>query len=137
VTRSTDVGEIWHGGVEVHSSMLNFTCIGAQIRYGKFYKNFTKFQNINMLLVIFLVQFCNISRVCIMFQDTLAVKIWMESLNESQSYGGFKLRMLGFPHIFSAFRVKLCDKPLNVLAVQECAWGPLSPCQVWWSMDFA
>jgi len=24
----------------------------------------------------------------------------------------------------------------NILEVQECGWGPLSPCQVWWGSDF-
>jgi len=32
---------------------------------------------------------------------------------------------------------KLCVGPEDVFEVQERAWGPLSPCQVCWSSDFA
>ena len=46
--------------------------------------------------------FHKICRVCTPFQDTLAVKIWLDLLEGLWSYGGFKLRVSGFPQIFSA-----------------------------------
>ena len=36
------------------------------------------------------------------FQDALAVKIWLDLLKGLWSYGGFKLRVSGYPQIFSA-----------------------------------
>jgi len=46
--------------------------------------------------------FLNICRVCTLFQDALGVKISLDLLKELWSYGGFKLRVSGFPQIFSA-----------------------------------
>ena len=46
--------------------------------------------------------FHKISRVCTPFQDTLAIKIWLDLLEGLWSYGRFKLRVSGFPQIFSA-----------------------------------
>jgi len=43
-----------------------------------------------------------ICRVCTSFQDALGVKIWLDLLKGLRSYGGFKLRVSGFPQIFSA-----------------------------------
>jgi len=40
-------------------------------------------------------------RVCTPFQDALAVKMWLDLLEELWSYGGFKLRLSGYPQIFS------------------------------------
>jgi len=46
--------------------------------------------------------FHKICRVSTPFQDALDVKIWLDLLEALWSYGGFKLRVSGFPHIFSA-----------------------------------
>jgi len=50
-----------------------------------------------------------ICRVCTAFQVALAVKTWLDLLEELLSYGGFKLRGSGYPK-FSAppIAVKLC-----------------------------
>ena len=45
--------------------------------------------------------FHKICRVHTPFQDTLAVKIWLDLLEGLWSYGGFKLRGSGFAQIFS------------------------------------
>jgi len=45
---------------------------------------------------------CTICRICMLLQDALAVKIWMDLHKGLWSYGDFKLRGTGFPHIFSA-----------------------------------
>ena len=46
--------------------------------------------------------FHKICRVRTSFQDALAVKISLDLHNGLRSYGGFKLRRSGYPHIFSA-----------------------------------
>ena len=46
--------------------------------------------------------FHTICRVCTAFQDALAVKIWLDLLKGLWNYGGFKLRVSGYPQIFSA-----------------------------------
>jgi len=46
--------------------------------------------------------FHKICIVCTAFQDALAVKIWLDMLEGLWSYGGFKFRGSGDPHIFSA-----------------------------------
>jgi len=46
--------------------------------------------------------FYKICRVCTPFQDALGVKIWLDLLEGLWIYGGFKLRVSGFPQIFSA-----------------------------------
>ena len=46
--------------------------------------------------------FHTIYRVSTSFQDALCVKIWLDLLKGLWSYGGFKLRVSGFPQIFSA-----------------------------------
>ena len=46
--------------------------------------------------------FNKICRVCIPFQDALGVKIWLDLVKGLWSYGGLKLRVSGFPQIFSA-----------------------------------
>jgi len=46
--------------------------------------------------------FHKICRVSTSFQDALGVKIWLDQLKGLWSYGGFKLRVSGFPQIFSA-----------------------------------
>ena len=47
--------------------------------------------------------FRKICRVCIPFQNALAVKISLDLLTGLWSYGGFKLTVSGYPQIFSAF----------------------------------
>jgi len=47
------------------------------------------------------------------------------------SWGG-----LVSPNFQRPLAAKLCVRPPNVFEVQECARGPLSPCQVWWGSDF-
>jgi len=83
--------------------------------------------------VYFLCNFYRICRVCTLFQDALAVKIWINGL---QSNGGLKLR----GRISQEFSVPHSGETicwtLKVLEVQERARGPLSPCQVWWGLDF-
>jgi len=81
--------------------------------------------------------FHKICRVHTPFQDALAVKTWLDLLKGLWSYGGFKLRVSGFPQIFSApLAAKLYIRPPNVFESQERARGPLSPCHVWWGSDF-
>jgi len=48
--------------------------------------------------------FHTICRVCIPFQDALAVKIWLDLLEGLWSHGGFKLRGSGFHQIFRGAR---------------------------------
>jgi len=43
-----------------------------------------------------------ICRVCTPFQVALGVKISLHLLKGLRSYGGFKLRVSGYPQIFSA-----------------------------------
>jgi len=49
-----------------------------------------------------LLDFHNICSVCTSFQDALGVKILLDVLEGLWSYGGFKLRVSGYPQIFSA-----------------------------------
>jgi len=72
-----------------------------------------------------------ICKICTWFQDALAAKISLALLKGIWSYGGFKLRGTGFPQIFSAPSGETVHQTPKVLEVQECARGPLSPCQVW------
>jgi len=46
--------------------------------------------------------FHKIYGVCTTFQAALAIKIWLDLLEGLWRYGGFKLRVSGFPQIFSA-----------------------------------
>jgi len=47
---------------------------------------------------------------------------------------GFKVdRVWLSPNYQHPLAAKLCVRPPKVLEVQERAWGPLSPCQVWWA----
>ena len=73
-------------------------------------------------------RFCT---VCTPFQYALAVKIWLDLLKGSCSYGGFKLTRSGYPQIFSAPRGETMRQTPKVLETQERAQGPLSPRQVW------
>ena len=83
-----------------------------------------------------LLDFHKICRVCTLFRDALAAKMLLDLLKGLWSYGGFKLTGSGYPEIFSAPSGKTMRQTPNVLEVQECARGPLSPCQVWWGSDF-
>jgi len=65
--------------------------------------------------------FHKICRVCTPFQDALGVKISLDLLKGLWSYGGFKLRGSGCPHIFSAPSGKTVHQTQNVLEVQERA----------------
>jgi len=81
--------------------------------------------------------FHKIYRVCTLFQDALGVKTGLDLLKELWSYGGFKLRGVGFPPNFQRpLAAKLCVRPRNVFEVKERARGPVSPCQVWCGSDF-
>ena len=81
--------------------------------------------------------FHKICRICLSFQDALAVKVSLNLLKGLWSYGRFNLTGSDYPQIFSApLAAKLCVRPPNVLEVKERARGPLSPCQVWWRSDF-
>jgi len=83
---------------------------------------------------------CNvhkIRRIYVLFQDLLAIKIWMELLKGLQSYGGFKWRVSCFPQIFSSPSGETMHQAQKCLEVEERAAGPLSPCQVWWALNFA
>jgi len=55
--------------------------------------------------------FRKICRVCTPFQDTLAVKIWLDLLDGLWSYGGFKLRGLVSQKFSVPLAVKLCVRP--------------------------
>jgi len=80
--------------------------------------------------------FHKICRVCTTFRDALAVKIWLDLLEDLWSYGGFKLRVSGYPQIISAPIGENMGRTPEVLEAQESAGGPLSPRQVWWGSDF-
>jgi len=55
---------------------------------------------------------CSISTT---FQDTLAVKIWLDLLEGLWSYGGFKLRGSGSPKFSVPLVAKLCVRPQTFL----------------------
>ena len=82
--------------------------------------------------------FLKIGRDSTEFQDALAVKIWLDLLEGSWSYGGFNLRGLVSPKFSvlpSGETMRRTPKVLEV-QVQERARGPLSRCQVWLGSDF-
>jgi len=75
--------------------------------------------------------FQQICRICTSFQDTLAVKTWMDLLKGYRAYGVLSWRT-GFPQMFSApYRRNYASDPSDP---QEFS---LSPCQVWWGSDVA
>jgi len=106
VTRSTDGGEIWHGGGDLCAKFNPHRCndrgSGPQNWY--FYSDLTKIWNINapQRSIPCTIFFYKIYRFSTSSQDALGVKIWLDLLEGWWSYGGFKLRASGFPHIFSA-----------------------------------
>ena len=83
-----------------------------------------------------LCDFKEICRVLTSFQDVLAVKIFYGFAQGITELWGFKLTGMG-SHKFSAppSRETMRRTP-KFLEVQERAWGPLLPCQVWWGSDF-
>ena len=104
----------------------------------KFYWNLTKLQNINApqgrIPCTIFTKFAEfVSR----FRMRYLLKFgWICS----RGYGvmeGFKLRGRVSPNIQRPLAAKLCVGPPKVLEVQECAQGPLLPCQVWWGSDFS
>jgi len=58
-----------------------------------------------------LCDFHKICRVCTLFQDALAVKIWLDLLEELWSNGGFNLRGLVSPNFQRPLAAKLCVRP--------------------------
>ena len=94
-------------GMKVPSSMPNFTPIGATTIVGhpklKFLLRFDRNVKYKRPAGAYpLRDFHKICRVWTLFQVALAVKIWLDLLKGLWSYGGFKLRVLGFPQIFCA-----------------------------------
>jgi len=64
----------------------------------------------------------------------LAVEIWMDLLKGLQTYLSSGVEFpLNFQRLLAA---KLYAAAGTVLEVQEHARGPLSPCQIWWGLDF-
>jgi len=64
----------------------------------------------------------------------LAVEIWTDLLKGLQTYLSSGVE---FPPNFQRLLVaKLYAAAGTVLEVQEHAQGPLSPCQIWWGLDF-
>ena len=80
--------------------------------------------------------FHKICRICTKYQDALAVKIWLDLLDELWSYGGYVEGAWLPPNFQHPLAAKVCVRPRKVLEVQERARGTLSPCQVWWGWDF-
>jgi len=60
----------------------------------------------------------------------------MHSFKGLQTYGGFNLRVAGFPKFSAPLVAKLYIRPPKVFEIQECVQGPLLPWQVWWGSDF-
>jgi len=118
-TRCTNGGEIWHGGgtegplrrAKFHPYPCNDKGVGLQKL--KFLLRFD--QNVEYKRpagAYPLSNFHKIRRVCILFQDALGVKIWLDLLEGLWSYGGFKLRGSGFPPNFQRpLAAKLCVEP--------------------------
>jgi len=80
--------------------------------------------------------FHKICRICTPFQDALAVKISLDLLKELWSYGDFKLTGSGYPKFSAPPSGETLHQTPKSFEVQECARGPLSPCQVWWGSHF-
>jgi len=108
-TRCTDAGEIWHVGGDQRSPRPCQISPPSVQRYGcrtpklKFLLSFDRnLEYIRPTGAYPLSDFHKICRYCTPFQDALRVKIWLDLLKGLWSYGGFKLRVSGFPQIFSA-----------------------------------
>jgi len=78
-----------------------------------------------------------ICKLCTSFQEALGFKILLDLLKGLCSYGSFKLRGPVTPKSSAPPSAKpMCETP-KVFEVQECARGPLSPCQVRLGSDFS
>ena len=102
-TRCTGGGEIWHGGGDFGPLPHRCNIKGVGPPKLKFLLRFD--QNVEYKRpagAYSLRDFHKICKVCTAFQDALGVKIWLDLLKGLWSYGGFKLRVSGFPQIFSA-----------------------------------
>ena len=96
---------LWHGGGDLHAKFHPHRCndkgVGPQKL--KFLLRFD--QNVEYKRpagAYPLRDFHKICIICTPFQVALAVKIWLDLLEGLWSYGGFNLRVSGFPQIFSA-----------------------------------
>jgi len=111
-TRCTDGGEIWHGGGDLRSLGSPPPC---QISLPLVQRLGYRTPKLNFLLrfdqnveykrhagAYPLRDFHKICRLCTPFQDALAVKISLDLLKGLRCYRGFKLRVSGYPQIFSA-----------------------------------
>ena len=108
-TRCTDGGEIWRGvgdfgpllRAKFHPHRCNDKGIGPQKL--KYLLRFDKNVEYKRPAAVYpLRDFQNIRRVCTPFEDAIAVQMSLYLLKGLWSYGGFKLRVSGFPQIFSA-----------------------------------
>ena len=142
-TRCTDGGEIWHGEGDRRSpppcqiSPPSVQRQGCRTPKLKFLLRFDRNVEYKRPEGAYPVRdFHKICRVCTAFQDALGVKIWLDLLEGLWSYGGIKLRGLGSPKFSAPLAAKQRVRPRNVLEVKERARGPLSPCQIWWGLDF-
>jgi len=123
-TRCTDGGEIWHGGedrAKFQPHRSNDKGIGPPKL--KFLPRFD--QNVEYKCpagAYPLRDFHKICRVCTTFQDALAVKISLDLLKGSWSYGGLKLTGFGYPQIFSAcLAAKLCIRSPSFRGARTCS----------------
>jgi len=107
--RCTDWGEIWRGGGDLgpllhakfHPHRCNDKGVGPPKL--KFLLRFDRNLEYKRPAWAYpLRDFHKICRVYTSFQDALDVKTWLDLLKGLWSYGGFKLRVSGFPQIFSA-----------------------------------
>jgi len=109
VTRCTDGGEIWHGGEDPRSpppcQISPHWCNDKGIAPPKL-KFLLRFdQNVEYKRhagAYPLRDLRNICRFYTLFQNSLPVKILLDLLKGLWSYGGFNLRVSGYPLIFSA-----------------------------------
>ena len=101
----SDGGEIWHEGPLFCAKFHPHRCNDKGIGPPKLKFLLRLDQNLEYKRpagAYPLRDFHNICRVCIPFQDTLALKISLDLLEGLTSYGGFKLTGSGYPQIFSA-----------------------------------
>jgi len=106
-TRCTDWGEIWHGMEEPSSMPKNFTpsvqrqgCRTPKLKFVLRFDRNVEYKHPTGVCPFR--DFHKICRVCTSFQDALGVTILLDLLKGLWSYWGFKLRVSGFPQIFSA-----------------------------------
>jgi len=98
-TRCTDWGEVWHVP-NFTPNRCNYKGVGPPKL--KFLLRFDQNVEYKRPAAAYpLRDFHKICRVCTPFQAALAVKIWLDVFEGLWSYGGFKLRGLVSPQIFS------------------------------------